>query len=169
MISRRDVLCAGAALLLLPSNGWAAYAMPVSVYDEPYQTIAVVYRDLFPGKGQVPSPHFLKAIDYLGGVMADPYVDEASKRFIKNGAGWLNDKAKEGFGKPYYHLEAEKRQELLHSVADTTWGANWLWTLFSYLFEALLCDPVYGANTHEAGWHWLDFIPGYPRPERAII
>jgi len=169
MISRRDVLCAGAALLLLPSEGCAAYARPVTLYDEPYQTIAVVYADLFPGGGQVPSPHLLKAIDYLGGVLADPYIDEASKRFITNGAGWLNDQAKEEYGKPYYSLDSEKRQTVLRSVSDTTWGGNWLWTLFSYLFEALLSDPVYGANTHEAGWHWLNFIPGYPRPKRAII
>ena len=160
---------AGAALLLLPSEGKASYAVTVTVLDEPFQTIAAVHRDLFPGSVHVPSPHFLKALDYLGGVLKDPYIDDEEKLFLKNGTIWLNDAARERFGKAYYLLDEERRQRVLRSVSEKTWGENWLWTLFSYLFEALLCDPVYGANTHEAGWHWLGHVPGYPRPGKAFI
>ena len=169
MITRRDVLYAGAALLLLPSKGNAAYAVPVKVLEEPFQTLAVLHRDLFPGSGTVPSPHFLNALDYLGGVFRDPYVDAEQKAFLKNGAGWFNEQARNDFGKAYYHLGDADRQKVIRAVSQETWGANWLWTVFSYLFEALLCDPVYGANTEEAGWHWLAYIPGYPRPSRPLI
>jgi len=169
MITRRDVLWAGAAILLLPSKGEATYTVPVAVLEAPFQTIAVVHRDLFPGSSRVPSPHFLNALDYLGGVMRDPYVDDDEKAFLKNGAGWLNEQARSDFGKAYYHLDDAARQRLLRTVSETTWGGNWLWSVFSYLFEALLCDPVYGANTDEAGWHWLAFIPGYPRPSKPFI
>jgi hypothetical protein len=169
MITRRDVLFSAAALLVLPLPAGAAYAKAVAVLEEPYQTIGVVHRDLFTGSAAVPSPRMLKALDYLGGVMKDPYVGEDEKTFLKNGARWLNEQAKEDFGKAYYLLEAAQRQKVLRFVSDLTWGDNWLWTLFSYLFESLLCDPVYGANTHEAGWHWLDYEPGYPRPKAPFI
>ena len=169
MITRRDVLCSAAALLVLPPTLSASYAEAIEVLKEPYQTIAVVHRDLFPGSTTVPSPRLLKALDYLAGVMKDPYVDEDEKAFLKNGARWLNEQAKEEFGSAYYLLDASQRQRVLHTVAGLTWGDNWLWNLFSYLFEALLCDPVYGANTHEAGWHWLDYEPGYPRPKAPFI
>jgi gluconate 2-dehydrogenase gamma chain len=169
MMTRRDVLYAGAALFLLPCEGAASYAFPVTVLEAPFQTIALVHRDLFPGSARIPSPHLLKALDYLGGVLKDPYVDDDEKAFLKNGAGWLNEQAREDFGKAYYHLDEGQRQTVLRTVSEKTWGENWLWSVFAYLFEALLCDPVYGANTHEAGWHWLGFVPGYPRPEKPFI
>jgi len=169
MITRRDLLCAGAALLILPSGCDATYAKPVDMLAEPFQTIAFVHRDIFPGSSSIPSPRFLKALDYLGGVMEDPYIEESEKRFISDGATWLNARAKEAYGKAYYLLEAPQRERLLEEVTGETWGENWIWTLFSYLFEALLGDPVYGANTEEAGWHWLGHVPGYPRPKAPFI
>jgi gluconate 2-dehydrogenase gamma chain len=169
MISRRDILFAGAAFALIPSAANALYTKPVSIYKAPYQTIAIVYGDLFPSKGSAPSTQLLHSIDYLGGVMKDPYVDEDTKRFILGGAGWLDEASQKAYGKPYYRLEPDRRQHVLNDIVGKTWGDNWLWTLFSYLFESLLCDPVYGANTHEAGWHWLDFTPGYPRPKAPVV
>lgn len=168
MISRRTLLVFGTALLLLPERGRASYTKPITIAQEPFQTIAVVHRDLFPGGRTVPSPHFLKALDYLGGVFDDPYVDVDEKRFLINGAVWLNEQARETYDKPYYLLDDAQRQHLLKEVSEMRWGDNWLWNLFSYLFEALLCDPVYGANTYEAGWHWLGHEPGYPRPKRPL-
>ena len=169
MITRRDVLYAGAALFLLPSAGIAAYTVPVKILEEPFQTIAAVQRDLFPGDGAVPSPRLLHSIEYLGGVLKDPYVEDDEKAFLKNGAKWLNEQARGDFSKPYYQLDDALRQRVLRTVSQQAWGENWLWTLFSYLFESLLCDPVYGANTEEAGWTWLGFVPGYPRPKVPII
>ncbi|MHC3994505.1 gluconate 2-dehydrogenase subunit 3 family protein [Thiomicrolovo sp. ZZH C-3] len=169
MINRRTLLFGGAALLLLPAESGADYARPVTILKEPYQTIAAVQRDLFPGGGNAPSPRLLKTIDYLGGVMRDPYVDEEDKRFIANGARWLNKQADEDFGLAYYRLDPQQRQQVLQKVSGYVWGDNWLWSLLSYLFEALLGDPVYGVNTHEAGWHWLQHEPGYPRPKAPLI
>jgi len=168
MMTRRHVLCYAAAVAALPSQG-AAYAVPVTILEAPYQTVAAVQRDLFPGGRLVPSPHLLKALEYFAGVMRDPYVDAEDKRFLVNGAAWLNEQAEKDFGRAYYRLPPEQRQRVLRTAADFTWGGNWLWNILSYLFEALLCDPVYGANTQEAGWHWLGHVPGYPRPEHALI
>jgi len=169
MITRRDLLLGGAALLLLPTGSAAEYARPVTILDEPYQTIAAVQRDLFPGGGGVPSPRMLNAVDYLDGVLRDPYVDDDTKTFLTRGARWLNERARKDFGKAYYLLAPEQRQKVLQAIAAETWGDNWLWNVLSFLFEALLCDPVYGANTHEAGWHWLGHEPGYPRPKVPLI
>lgn len=164
MIERRNVLLAGAALMLLPRSGEGAYATSFSALKAPYQTIAMLHRDLFDVKGPAPSPRMLNALGYLNGVMNDPLVDEDEKHFIEKGAGWLNEQSNDDFGKTYYHLEKTQREKVLDSALETTWGDNWVWIIYAYLFEALLCDPVYGANTHEAGWHWLGHDPGYPRP-----
>lgn len=158
------MIYAGASLLMPPVLS-AGYSIPVKMLAEPFQTIAAVQRDIFPGSSTVPSPKFLGAAAYLGGVFEDPYVSDDTKQFIRNGAGWLNERADEMFGKAYYLLPETKRQAVLQDIAQRTWGDNWLWTLFSFLFEALLGDPVYGVNTDRAGWSWLGHEPGYPRPK----
>lgn len=169
MITRRKLLIGSAVLLAAAPLTAQGYSRLVAVHDAPFQTVTLLYRDLFPGSDPIPSPHYLHAVDYLGGVLQDPYVDEDTKVFIRNGALWLNESAEERYGKPYYALDDDERQNVLQEVAQITWGDNWLWTMFSYLFEALLCDPVYGANTNEAGWQWLGHVPGYPRPKEPII
>lgn len=165
MITRRNFLLAGTALLLLPPDGNAGYTVPITILHAPFQTIGVLQRDLFPGGGDIPSPQLLHALGYLGGVLRDPMVDDDEKRFIENGARWLDEEAKKAFDNPYYRLSPKRRQRVLENVIDRSWADSWIWTIFSYLFEALLGDPVYGINTHESGWHWLQHVPGYPRPK----
>ena len=36
--------------------------------------------------------------------------------------------------------------------------------VLSYILEALATDPIYGGNTNEIGWDWLEHQPGMPRP-----
>lgn len=166
MIRRRDFLAGSVALLIWPHSLQGNYARPITVRGETFQTIALVQRDLFPGGTSAPAAARLNALDYLGGVLDDPYMEDEAKAFIKNGSAWLNEAAQAQHGKAYYLLAEAQRQALLGDVADTTWGDNWLWTILAYLLEALLGDPVYGANTHGAGWAWLHLEPGFPRPQR---
>ncbi len=165
MIERRTFLLAGAALALLPQKSEAAYAVNFTVLESPYQTIGMLHRDLFEFSASAPSPVMLNALGYLGGVMNDPRIEQSEKQFILNGAAWLNEQSETDFKKAYYHLTSAQRNRVLETVIQETWGDNWIWTIYSYLFEALLCDPVYGANTHAVGWYWLHLEPGYPRPK----
>lgn len=169
MMTRRNFLISGTALLLLPPDSNAGYTVPITILHAPFQTIGVLQRDLFPGGAAAPSAELLHALDYLGGVLRDPMIDDDEKRFIENGARWLNESAEKEFDRPYYRLNPEQRQQVLERIADRSWGDNWIWTIFSYFFEALLGDPVYGINTHQSGWHWLHHEPGYPRPKAPFI
>ncbi len=169
MTNRRQILIYGACVLLLPRAAKAAYARSVRILSEPFQTFGVLHRDLFPGRGDIPSPAHLNALGYLAGVLNDPYLAADEKRFLEKGAEWLNESAEDSYGRPYYRLDAGRRQALLEKVSHETWGGNWLWTVMSYLFESMLCDPVYGANTDRSGWKWLKHEPGYPRPKKALI
>ena len=169
MINRRQILIYSACTLLLPAAATAAYTRSVSILSEPFQTIGVLHRDLFPGSADIPSPAHLHALEYLGGVMNDPYIDKNDKVFIMNGAKWLNESSAETYAKPYYRLSVKQRQALLKEISRETWGDNWLWTVMSYLFESMLCDPVYGANIDQSGWRWLNYEPGFPRPKKVLI
>jgi len=135
---------------------------------EPYRTISFVYDDMFPSAPGVPDAARLNSIGYLRGVMRDDRVGEDEKAFIVNGALWINEESSEMFKKEYYRLSPSQRQLVLDSALQYRWGDNWLYTVMSYLFESMFCDPVYGANTDMSGWKWLKYEPGFPRPAKAV-
>jgi len=155
--------------LLLFAPLQARYARPVAIRSAFYQTLGAVLDTLFPGGEGVPSPAFLHAFEYIGGVFEDPFVSETDKTFLKNGVGWIDEAAEERYGKPFYALSWSHRENVLREVAKTAWGDGWVWSIFSFTFEALLGDPVYGINTRESGWRWLGHESGYPRPSEPFV
>ena len=171
MLKRRDFLFQSALLLSLPIATASAkeYASKsVKIYTEPYQSIAYLYEDLFPAT-QSFSLKEINAIGYLYGVMHDDRIDLETKEFIINGATWLNEEAVEKYKKTYIKLSPDKRQEVIKDISMTRRGDSWLYTMMSYLFEAMLSDPVYGGNAKGNGWQWFDHEPGFPRPVKVMI
>ena len=173
MINRRIFLIGSASLfvsaVLAKTTVSTPYARNFKPLDDPYQTIALVQEDLFHPSPGVPTLLQLNSIGFLKGSMLDDRIDQDEKNFIVNGVEWLHEESMEMYGKKYYQLLPAQRQAVLRSVSEYTWGDGWLYTLMSYIFESMLCDPVYGANIDGAGWKWLEHEPGYPRPEKIHI
>ncbi len=157
------------SVILLGSTLFAKnyYALHVKILKEPFQTIAKVHDDLFTPSAGMPRPQLFNAIGFLKGVMQDPRVQASQKEFIKDGVKWLNMTTNKYYQKDYINLSVEKREKILKSISQKEWGNDWLWYIMNHAFEAMLSDPIYGANTKQIGWKWLDFIPGEPRPPRV--
>jgi len=168
-ISRRKFL---AGMLM---TGAAASAMPslvlsapkYSTQKEPWTTILIVEDHLFPADGNGPSARDINSIAYLQAVMSLDDMDKEEYKFIHQGVGWLNDLAKETHHHAFVALQYQQREQLLHKIATTQAGENWLSVLLFYIFEALLADPVYGGNPDGIGWRWLEHQPGFPRPSES--
>lgn len=131
--------------------------------------VRLVQQDLYPPTPGVPTLEQMNAAAYLETVLHHSKISESRKRFIKNGAQRLNEEALLSYQKPYVHLLAEQRQAVLRDVAKTRWGENWIHAILTYMFEAMLGDPVYGGNVGETGWKWLEHTPGLPRPTKAFV
>jgi gluconate 2-dehydrogenase gamma chain len=131
---------------------------------EPWLTIDQVQQQLLPVDDLGPAAVDIKALAYLKAVTEQSQMDENSRQFLVDGVGWLNDLSQQRLGVPYTAAQHSQQSELLHEIARTTSGENWLSLLMTYLIEALLSDPVYGANPNAIGWHWLQHTPGFPRP-----
>jgi len=143
------------------------YSSHVKILKEPFQTIAKVHDDLFTPSAGMPKPQDFNAIGFLEGVMRDPRVRDTQKEFIKDGVSWLNIVTNKIYRHNYIELDSNQREIILQHIASKEWGNDWLWYIINHAFEAMLSDPVYGANTNEIGWKWLNFIPGEPRPPRV--
>jgi hypothetical protein len=159
--SRRNFLKAGflsSAVFLM--DGCSLFGVTT-----PIETIAVLQTDLFPEAQQL----HIQTAPYMHIILNHSRISEEDKTFIKNGVKWLNEEAIQLHKKSYTKLVPKERQEVLNAVVKTEWGENFVYNMMSYMFEAMLGDPIYGGNNNEVGWKWLAFEGGRPRPKKAFL
>jgi hypothetical protein len=128
-------------------------------------TIKVLQTDLFPKAKELG----VNTSSYISIILHHSRVSEEDKTFIKNGVKWLNEEAVTRHKAIYVKLSATQREEVLRAIVKTQWGESFMYNMNSYLFEAMLGDPIYGGNNKEAGWKWLQFIGGLPRPKEMYL
>ncbi|MET0066823.1 MAG: gluconate 2-dehydrogenase subunit 3 family protein [Candidatus Thiodiazotropha sp.] len=157
-------LAGGSLASLLPLPAGAA-ARPLEEADR-WDLIARVQDRLFPSEPEAPGAREINALSYLQWVVGDRNIDAQERAFILQGCDWLESLSRERHGQGFAALDAERQEQLLESIARSESGENWLSTLLLYLLEALLSDPVYGANPDAVGWRWLQHRPGFPRPNQ---
>ena len=141
-------------------NGCAKFDT-VSLRD----TIRVVHNDLFPKAKELN----IDTVIYMDVVFAHKRITKEDKEFLKNGVKWLNEEAVATHKKVYAKLTALQRQEVLGTISKLQWGDSWIYNMMTYIFEAMLGDPIYGGNNNQAGWKWLSFQGGLPRPTKVYI
>lgn len=159
--SRRNFLKAGflsSAIFLM--DGCSVFGVTT-----PMQTLSVMHHDLFPHAQKLG----IKTASYMHIVFNHSRISEDDKKFLKNGVKWLNEEAIQMYKKEYVKLLSSQREELLKHVTQTEWGDSFVYDVMNYMFEAMLGDPIYGGNNHEAGWKWLQFQGGEPRPKKAFV
>ena len=132
-------------------------------YD-PWQTLDAVLQHLLPSEPDSPGAAEIHALDYLRFVVDDPKVDRDTRDFIIQGNRWLDELAQEQHGRAFSALHSDAKEQLLRRTAASAAGENWIATLLTYLFEALLTAPAYGGNPQRIGWQWLQYVPGFPLP-----
>ena len=131
----------------------------------PHKTLSVLQYDLVPKAQELG----LDVNSYIHIVLHHSRISKSDKTFLKNGVKWLNEECIQQHHKTYDKLASSQRQKILHTIAQTGWGEDFLYDVMNYSFEAMLGDPIYGANKEEQGWQWLGFEGGLPRPKKAYL
>jgi len=129
------------------------------------KTIATLQNDLFPKAKELG----INTSNYISIIMHHSRINEEDKLFLKNGVKWLNETAVEMYKETYTKLPAASRQKVLTAISKTQWGESWMHNMMTYIFEAMLGDPIYGGNNGKAGWKWLAFSGGEPRPTKVYL
>ena len=128
-------------------------------------TIQSIQIKLFPDDGDGPSANDINALEYLQWTLTDPDNSaDGDGEFVVQGVGWLDSLAEQTQGDQFVNLTSEQQDKVLTQISQSSAGENWLSILIYYLMEALLFDPIYGGNTNQVGWNWLNHQPGFPRP-----
>lgn len=165
LMSRRRFLAGlagGSVASLFPMT--VLNAIEASSEQDPWPIIDAVQQHLFPTEETSPGAHEINALGYLRFVVTDASLKQEDRDFVTQGAGWLEGMSQQLEKAAFSSLDETRRERVLRQVAASAAGENWLSTLLLYLCEALLTDPVYGGNTDQVGWRWLQHRPGFPRP-----
>lgn len=138
---------------------------PAVLTEQEWNILNVVQGHLFPSEENSPGSKEINAAAYVQWVLSDVLVDPEERDFLKSGLTRLDSAAEDRWGESFLSMLPENQEKLLQYIESLSWGESWLSAMLMYIFEALLSDPIYGANTNEAGWKWLGFTPGEPRPK----
>jgi gluconate 2-dehydrogenase gamma chain len=131
------------------------------------RVLNAVQMQLFPADGNGPSAEDLHALEYLQWALEDPEnIEDGDKEFIVKGISWLEEESRDTYENSFVQLSSVQQDNILHQIAHSRAGENWLSLLLYYLFESLTLDPVYGGNPGGIGWRWLEHQPGFPRPTK---
>jgi len=123
---------------------------------------------LFPDDGNGPGTKEINAFDYIMWVLRDTLNRKPEDNdYIIEGLDWANDTSNEVYFCEYAELDQDQKDALVELFTKLDWGKNWSAAMLMLIFEALLLDPLYGGNTNEIGWKWLNHTAGYPRPTEA--
>jgi len=169
-ISRRNFLIsAGAFSGSVTLGSLLGYFYKNSAVSVPYtksqdEIITQVQEHLLPKNKNVPSASDINALHYLHFVLSDPEIDKDNKYVLINGVDWLEDMCKSTYDKSFTELNFSEKEVALRKLEESNRGSRWLSLNLSYIFEALLSDPLYGGNPDGIGWKWLEHSPGLPRP-----
>jgi hypothetical protein len=174
VLNRRHFLLGIAAIsvtALIPS---AISCSPIPIHDihnqltdEDFATLSAVQNHLFPKSKNSPGASDINAAQYYTWILMDKEKAPDSLEQLRDGIRWTKETADETYSQKFVDLSFEEKENVIQIMANEGWGKNWLSATITLIFEALLSDPIYGSNTHEAGWKWLEHTSGNPRPEKS--
>lgn len=173
IISRRDFillssLSIGSLFVPLPGckNVDKSYEAGY-ISEEEVKILNAVLDVLFPDDGFGPSHKDFNATQYIINVLNDPFYDGELKVFMVEGIENINSVAKSLFDRDLPDLPYDQKQKVIEKALEKDEKyEQWLSITITLVLEALLSDPLYGGNTNEIGWKWLDHYIGIPRPDK---
>ncbi|HIP47955.1 MAG TPA: gluconate 2-dehydrogenase subunit 3 family protein [Lutibacter sp.] len=138
-----------------------------TVLNKKQMAIAIAVQNiLFPKDKNGPGAIDFNADKYLLWVLIDQRIPKDENQYIINGLKWVDETAQEEMSQIFLKLSKKEQVQLIHTVSKTNWGESWLSVMLTFIFEAMISDPIYGFNKDEIGRRWLGHVAGFPRPTK---
>ena len=168
--SRRNFLKSAAGAVAIAATPTKLLAQDVKQnndwkHDSLWRTLNAVLNHLLPPSPTGPSAQEINALTYLHNVVTLQPTSDAEITFIKKGVGWLNGYSQSQLNKLFIDLNNDQKEKILRGISQSQAGDNWISTLLSYIFEAMLTPSIYGGNPDHIGEKWLNHQAGFPLPQ----
>lgn len=119
---------------------------------------------LLPESDNGPSAAQMNAHQYFVWFLNDEHLPKSEKDYFSGKTLQFIDLCKKQRGSSFHQLSIIEQENFILKNISEGWFESYLSRMITVVFEATLLDPIYGGNTEEAGWNWLEHIPGIPRP-----
>lgn len=129
------------------------------------KTIYALQNFLLPVEGIGPSASAMNAHQYFVWSLGDQHIPNPDKEYFINKTTDFIKLCKEQTTKSFHDLDEKEKENFILNNRSESWFESYLSRMITVIFEATLLDPIYGGNTNEEGWNWLEHIPGSPRPD----
>lgn len=129
------------------------------------KNIFALQNFLLPEEGQGPSAAQMNAHQYYVWSLADENLPSSDKEYFVGKTIQVFDLCKEQTSKHFHQLSKIEQENFILKNLSEGWFESYLSRMITVIFEATLLDPIYGGNTNEEGWKWLEHTPGSPRPD----
>jgi len=129
-----------------------------------WQTLTAIQEHLFPAKNGAPGASQFNAKAWLYNFLTFPEINSEVVQIYRSQIDKVNLLAKQQFKQKFIQLDESQKEQILRSIEKNRQSQRWLGEILNNIIEALLTDPVYGANNDAIGWKWLGHSPGFPRP-----
>lgn len=125
-----------------------------------FELMNAVLNHLFPQTTNYNSASQLNMINYFKHRLYDNFFDKNDLKLLLIGT-----KKFYSLNKNFLIYSKEQKEQALREFETLTIGQNYLSMMLYYGFEAMLGDPIYGANKNEKGWKQIPHNVGLPRPK----
>lgn len=137
----------------------------VSFYASEIQTLLSVAYHLYPPSILGFGIKEMHLATYLVFVLKDERILQDDRDYLTRGATWIQEHAQELYKKSFIALKNDEKEILLKDAVAYEWGDSYVNYVFTYIFEAMFCAPVYGSNTNKQGWKFIEHKAGFPQPK----
>lgn len=127
-----------------------------------------VQNHLYPKGEDNPSIDEINATDYMQKVLHDNQFDKDIRLIILNGIDKIERQSIAKYHKSISNLKDENMGILLEEAREE-WAEPFLAMVLLFIFEALFSDPIYGSNTNQVGWNWINHQQGQPQPNNKNL
>lgn len=132
--------------------------------QEEMKNIYALQNFLLPEEGYGPSAAQMNAHQYFVWSLSDVHLPSSEKEYFVGKTIQFFKICKEQMNKSFHELEDMEKEKFLLKNMPEGWFESYVSRMITVIFEATLLDPIYGGNTEEKGWEWLEHSPGSPQP-----
>ncbi len=133
-------------------------------------TFDLVLNQILPKYKGFPGVDKIKTKKYIYRTLSGPEASLEVTSLFEKGLDKLTQVAKTEFKSSFHMLSHDEQLGIIvsfqYSPANDYLGKSWMSLVISLTLESVLVDPVYGGNSDQLGWEWLQHQPGIPRPSQ---
>lgn len=133
---------------------------------EEMKNIFALQNFLLPEEGSGPSAAQMNAHQFFVWSLQDKQLPPSDKDYFVSKSIQFFELCKEQRSKAFHELETIEKENFILKNINEGWFESYVSRMITVIFEATLLDPIYGGNTNELGWEWLEHTPGSPRPNQ---